>query len=271
VKQPAALWKKRARNVEEACRAVRRKTADGIHDLCEALWRVRATAEAFERAGVERGARTLFHELAAPRRLQVDLRLLERVGRLGLLSPDAITALGARWEKVAERAKRRLTRAADGGRMRRLRRRLARLARKSSGTGVKRLTARRHDAEASLAEAPDAADDRGLRRYRRAVRRARILADDFDTLGLPEPAGAVRERSIEKILDRWNDLRRFRRRLSASRREAQRRGTVGVAAELTRLIAALEPAIAETRKAAVAESRQSARVVPIRPAAHARA
>lgn len=271
MKQPAALWKNRARNVEEACRAARRKTGDTVHDLCDALLRVRSTAEAFDRRGVEREARRLSRELSAPRRLQIDLRLLERVGRLGLLSPDAITALGARWEKLAARAERRLSRAADGNRMRRLRRRLQRLARQSSGTGVKRLTERRSAAEAAIAEAIDGGDARALRRYRKAVRRSRVLADDFETLGLPEPAGASRERALERWLDRWSDLRKFRRRLTASRREAEHRGTVGVAAELSRLIAALEPAIAEARNAAAAESRQSARVVPIRPAARARA
>src|SRR5271154_1868825 len=98
MKQPGALWKLRARGLDEARRAVKRGDPEGLHDLRIALRRIGVTASALGRERVARRARVLARSLSRSRQLEVDRRLLERVGRLGLLSPDAVTALAARWE-----------------------------------------------------------------------------------------------------------------------------------------------------------------------------
>ncbi|HEY1434133.1 MAG TPA: CHAD domain-containing protein [Thermoanaerobaculia bacterium] len=272
MKQPAALWKLRARGLEDARRSIKRGNAEGLHDLRVALRRICATADALRRHRVAGRARAIARSLSRARQLEVDRRLLERVGRLGLLSPDAVTALAARWEKLAGRAARRLTRATEGRRMQRLRRRLARLERRGSGNGIKRLAAARRDAESRLARSLENKDDKTLHHYRLEVKRARYLADDLVALGLPEPAGAPREKTLQETLGRWNDLQIFRRRLAEGREDAEWRGAVALAAELHRLLAALEPVVAKARAAAVAASLQRARVVPMRRrAARARA
>jgi len=271
MKQPGALWKLRARGLEEARRAVKRGDPEGLHDLRVALRRICATASALGRERVARRARAVARSLSRSRQLEVDRRLLERVGRLGLLSPDAVTALAARWEKLAARAARRLERATEGRRMQRLRRRLARIARKGSGNGIKRLAGARREAESRLVRSLEGKDDKTLHRYRLAVKTARYLAEDLAALGLPHPKGAAREAALQETLGRWNDLQTFRRRLAEGRADAEWRGAVVLAAELDRLLAALEPVVGAARAAAVAASRQSAPVVPMRRAARARA
>jgi CHAD domain-containing protein len=270
VKQPAVLWKLRARGLDDARLAVKRGSLEGLHDLRVALRRICATAAALGRKRVARRAKALSRSLSRSRQLEVDRRLLERVGRLGLLSPDAVTALAARWEKLAGRAARRLARATDGKRMQRLRRRLARIARKGSGNGIRRLAAARREAEASLVRSLEGKDDRTLHRYRLAVKKARYLAEDLTALGLPAATGAAREKALQETLGRWNDLQTFRKRLAEGRDEAAWRGAVALAGELDRLLAALEPVVQTARAAAVAASRDSARVVPMRRAAPSR-
>ncbi|HWZ87163.1 MAG TPA: CHAD domain-containing protein [Thermoanaerobaculia bacterium] len=271
MKQPGALWKLRARGLDDARRAVKRASPDGLHDLRVALRRIGATAFALGRKRIARRAKALSRSLSRSRRLEVDRRLLERVGRLGLLSPDAVTALAARWEKLAARAARRLARATDGKRMQRLRRRLARIARKGSGNGIRRLAAARRKAEAHLARSLEGKDDRTLHRYRLGVKKARDLADDLTTLGLPESTGAAREKALQETLGRWNDLQTFRKRLAEDRDEAAWRGAVSLAGELDRLLAALEPVVRKARAAAVAASRDRSRVVQMRRASPSRA
>lgn len=267
MKPPAALWKLRARELEEARLAVRRGEPEGLHDLRVALRHLAATASALGRRRLARRAKAIARSLSPARRLEVDRRLLERIGRLGFLSPDAATALAARWEKLGTRAARRRARATDGGKMQRLRRRLARLSGRGRGKGMQRLAAERRRAEEGLARSLEGRDDAALHRHRRTVRKARHLAEDLVLLGLPEPPEAPRERALEEALDRWNDLRGFRRRLAESREESERRGTVTLAAELDRLLAALEPALAAARAAAVTASRRAPRVVHLaRPA-----
>ena len=272
MKPPVVLWKLRARGLEDARQAVKRGSPEGLHDLRVALRRVAVTSQALGRKRLARRARAICRSLSRSRQLQVDRRLLERIGRLGLLSPDAVTALAARWEKLAGRATRRLERATDGKRMQKLRRRLEALARKRSGRGLRRLGKARRDAEQSLTRSLEGRDDRAFHRYRTAVKRARYLSEDLAAIGLPEtPEEAARERALQECLGRWNDLRGFRERLAESRDDAERRGTVVLAGEIERLLAALEPALDAARTAAVAASRRSARVVPMRPAARARA
>lgn len=268
MKHRATLWKVRARSLEAARKSLKRGDPDGLHDLRVALRRVGTTAAALGRKGVSRKARALSRSLSRERQLEVDRRLLERIGRLGFLSPDAVTALAARWEKLAARGTRRLARAVDGGRIRRLHRRLERLARKNGGGGTDRIESARRRAEEALARPLEGKDDHTLHRYRLAVKKARYLAEDLSVLGLPEPAAhAAREHAIQESLGRWHDLRMFRRRLVASREEAELRGAVLLCGELERLLAALEPAIASVRAAAVAASRRAVNVVPMRRAA----
>jgi CHAD domain-containing protein len=270
VNQPPGLWKVLARALEEARLSARRANPEGLHELRVALRHVAVTAQALRRGRLGRETAEIAQSLKRPRRLEVDRQLLERVGRLGLVSPDAVTALAALWDKAEGRSVRELARATDGKKMQRVRRRLVRLARKGSGNGIKRLTSARREAEAGLARALEGKDDATLRRCRGAARRARSLADDLVALGLPEPAGASRERDLQDALGRWKDLRRFRKRLSKSRTESEWRGAVTLAAEIERLLAVLEPSIQSARAAAVTASRTSGRVVPIRSAAQTR-
>ena len=203
--------------------------------------------------------------LSAQRQLQVDRQLLARLGKLGLLSPDAVTALAARWEKLAVRGERGVVRAADGRAVRRLLRRLERLSRRDDETALPRLERARRKAETRLAQPIEAKDDYGLHRHRLAVKKARYLAEDLAALGLRRWTNQVeRERETQEALGRWNDLRLFRRRLAEGRDEASQRGAVTLAAEIEHVLALLEPALEGIRRQAVDTSRNTAGVVPIR-------
>jgi len=267
----AGVWKARARSLEENRQAARRGSPGSLPDLRRTLQAIAATSGALGRSRVESLARSIGRAIAAPRRLVVDRRLLDRVGRLGLLSPEAVAALVTHWEKQTEDATARLARATDGRRMRRLRRRLARLARKEPARTLDRISAAHRSAAAAVARPLDGKDDGALRRYRRAVRRARFLAEGLAALGLPEHPDAARERALDEALTRWHDLRAFRKRLARSRSESERRGTVLLAAEIERLLAVLEPALASARAGAIAASRGGGRVVPLRTPVRARA
>jgi hypothetical protein len=255
------------RALETARKAAKRGDAEGLRDLGHALHHVRVTARALGRRAIARAAKRVARALARKTQLETDRRLLERIGRLGFLSPDAVTALAARWEKQAAREARRAARAADGPKLHRLRRRLERLAHKGSNGAIERLEKARQRVEAALARSLEGRDDAALRRYRRAAVRARCIAEDLGALGLPPAAlGAVREAALEGALVRWNDLRKFRRRLLDSREEAELRGSVTQAAEIEHLLAVLEPPIGSLRAAAVTASRRTAQVVPLRRA-----
>jgi len=267
----AGVWKARARSLEENRQAARRGSPGSLAALRRTLQAIAATSDAVGRSRVETLARGLSRALAAPRRLATDRNLLDRVGRIGLLSPEAVAALVAHWEKQTEEATARLARATDGRRMRRLRRRLARLARKESARTLDRISAAHRDAAAALSRPLDGKDDGALRRYRRAARRARSLAEDLAALGLPEHPDATRERELDETLTRWHDLRAFRKRIAKSHSEAEHRGTVLLAAEIERLLAVLEPALASARAGAVAASRGGGRVVLLRTPVRARA
>ena len=270
MKESAPVWKARVKSLEAARKAARRVEPEAIRELGHALHHVRVTARALGRRAVARGARRIARALARQAQLATDRRFLERIGRLGFLSPDAVTALAARWEKQAARGARRAARAADGPRIQRLRRRLERLARKGSNGAIPRLEKARQRLEATLARSLEGRDDAALRRYRRAAVRARCIAEDLSALGLPPAAPhAAREAALEGALGQWNDLRKLRRRLLESREEAELRGSVTQAAEIEHLLAALETPIGSLRAAAVTASRRSAQVVPLRRAAGA--
>ena len=265
------VWKVRARVLEENRQAARRGSPGSLPDLRRTLQAIATTSKALGRSRVAALARSIARKLARPRRLAVDRHLLDRVGRLGLLSPEAAAALIAHWEKQTEEATARVSRATEGRRMRRLRRRLARLARKESARTLDRISSEHRDAAAAVARPLDGKDDGALRRYRRAARRARSLADDLAALGLPEHPDAPRVRALDDALTRWHDLRSFHERLTGSRAESERRGTVMLAAEIERLLAVLEPALVSARAEVVAASRVGGRVVPLRTIVRARA
>jgi len=257
VPDPVSLWKLRGDELVRARKSVRRGDREGLHDLRVALRRLSATAGALGRRRLSKEAKTLVRSLSAQRQLEVDRALLERVGRLGFLSPDAATALAARWEKLAVRGERRLTRAA-GNPVETLVRRVDRLARhgKRDESPAARLERARQRAERAIGHSLDGRDDRTLHRYRIAIKKARYLAEDLGALGIrPWKSRAERERALQEALGRWNDLRHFVRRLGESRLEAEERGAVTLSRELGRLLATLKPTIAETRRAAVAASR----------------
>ncbi len=263
MRDPGELWKLRVRSVDRARKAARRAEPEGLHDLRVALRRVGATADALGAKSVSREARSLAQSLSEDRQIQVDRQLLARMGQLGYLSPDATTALAARWEKVSERGVRRIVRAADGKTVRTLLKDMDRLARRKAGNVVERLERARVKAEATLVHSLEGKDDDELHRYRIAVKKARYLAEDLAALGVRRFTNSIeREKALQEALGRWNDLRMFCRRLSESRDEAEERGAVMLAAELDQLLALLEPTIESIRRAAVQASR-APEVVPI--------
>lgn len=263
MREPGDLWKLRVRSVDRARKAARRGDPEGLHDLRVALRRVCATAGALGAKAVSREARALVQSLSQDRQIQVDRQLLARIGKLGYLSPDATTALAARWEKLAERGTRRITRAADGKTVRSLVRDMDRLARRKADDAVERLERARGKAEATLARSLEGKDDSELHRYRVAVKNARYLAEDLASLGVRRFTTSIeREKALQEALGRWNDLRMFCRRLAESRDEAEERGAIMLAAELEHLLAGLEPTIESIRRAAV-EASKAPDVVPI--------
>ena len=259
-----SLWKRRAQSLEKARKALKRGDPEGLHDLRVALRRVSATAKALGRKDVSKDAKSIVRSLSEQRQLEVDRQLLSRIGRLGLLSPDAVTALASRWEKLATRGARKIARAADGRPIHALNRRVSRLTRKEENAAVARLERARRRAQEALAQPLEGKDDRTLHRYRIAVKKARYLAEDLAALGVREWRSHVeREKGLQEALGRWNDLRMFCRRIAESRDEAEERGAVRLAAELEHLLAALETTVATVRKSAVEASRATARVAPL--------
>ena len=143
-------------------------------------------------------------------------------------------------------------------------RRAGRLERRKKGTAPDRIARARRRAEGGPRPLARGRRRRALHRYRLAIKRARYLAEDLSALGLREwKTRAEREKALQESFGRWNDLRMFCRRLADSRKEAEERGSVSLASELERLLAALEPTIAAVRAAAVEASRRTASVVPI--------
>jgi CHAD domain-containing protein len=268
VREPGDLWKQRERSLDKARKSARHGDPEGLHDLRVALRRVSATAGALGKKDLAREAKGIVRSLSEQRQLQVDRQLLARVGQLGFLSPDAVTALAARWEKLAARGERRVVKAADGRPVRTLVKCLDRLSRHGPEDAVVRLERARRRAEAALSEPIEGKDDHALHAHRIAVKKARYLAEDLATLGLRRWTNQVeREKLLQEALGRWNDLRLFCRRLAESRDEAEQRGAITLAAELEQLLAILEPTIADIRRAAVEASRKTAAVVPLRRAA----
>ena len=242
---------------------MKRGDPEGLHDLRVALRRIGATARALECKSVSRDAKSIVRSLSDQRQLEVDRQLLARIGRLGFLSPDAVTALASHWEKLASRSTRRIARAADGRSIHALSRRLERLKRRQAKDAMARIERARRRAQDALTQPLEGQDDRTLHRYRIAVKKARYLAEDLAALGVREwTVHVAREKALQEALGRWNDLRMFRLRLAESRDEAEERGAVTLAIELERLLGALEPTLASVRRAAI-EASKGGRLVPL--------
>ena len=103
--------------------------------------------------------------------------------------------------------------------------------------------------------------DRDLDRYRKLCRRSRELALARAASGVP-PEAAEADQAAELALERWHAARRFERRLKGERKDAEVRGSVVLASEIDRLLAALDGAVAGARRLALEEvTRATANVV----------
>jgi triphosphatase len=252
VSGPHPLWQLRRRELVRARKHLRAGDSEGLHDLRVALRRVAATAGALGRRKLEQRAKKIVRALSPDRQLEVDLQLLARVGKLGLLSADGVTALEARWKLPFVAGNSHAERASEDRRLRPLVRKLRRLAARPRADSVKRLLEERAQAEAELADTPEKGDDKSLHRFRLRVKRARYLAEDLaacGSIGFALPAS--REKSAQEILGRWNDLNLFLQRIDRERREAELRGAVRLAAELEELAGALQGPLAALRRDAM--------------------
>jgi CHAD domain-containing protein len=256
VSDPHPLWDLRRRNLVRARKRLRAGEPDGLHDLRVALRRVAATASALGRRRLARRAKTIVRSLSSDRQLEVDLVLLARVGKLGLLSTDAVTALEARWKSRSGSAD-DAARPARDERLRSLLRKVRRLATRPQADALERLFQERSQAEAALGQAPEKSDDETLHRFRLRVKRARYLAEDLaacGSIGFDLPA--AREKGAQDVLGRWNDLRLFLERIDRERKAGELRGAVRLAAELEELSGALQVPLATLRSDAMEVARR---------------
>jgi CHAD domain-containing protein len=260
-----SLWRQRARSLRKARKALRAEEPDGIHDVRVELRRVTALAFALKKRRIARRAKRLVRGLSGPRSLEVNRQLLARVSALGLLSPQIAAGLDARWDNRLAADRKRVARAADGNRIRRLQRLLARLARREDAAEEARgLLKERRRAEQQLASPPDGREEDALHRYRLAVKRARYLAEALAALGLASFEEKIeREKTLQETLGRWNDIRVFRESLLDARREGEKTGSVGLVAELDHLLTVLEGTLADARRRAVVAARGMSNVVPL--------
>lgn len=252
---PSPLWKARVRSLEKARRALRARNPEALHDFRVALRRLAATARALGRDDLAKNSGRIVRTLSPLRQLEVNRALLARVSGLGLLSAQLAAGLEARWGEQGRQGEREIGRRLRGKQMKRLRRKLSTLRDDRPADLLPRLLAARRRSEEVLRSAPDSTD-RALHRYRLAVKRARYLAEDLALFGEPgwEDA-AARERRVQEVLGRWNDVRLFRESLLGCRREAELRGAITLAIELDRLI----PVLTETVESARRDAEKSVR------------
>jgi CHAD domain-containing protein len=253
VSDSPSLWELRRKTLLRARKRWRAGEESGLHDFRVSLRRLAATAGALGREKVERRARKMASSLADDRQLEIDRALLARVREMGLVTEDSATALQVRWE--ASKTDPDGPSARDR-KLRKLSRKLRSLARDPESIDVERLLEGREAAEASLRAVPMAKDDRALHRYRLRVKRARYLAEDLVACGRREfESAAVREKTAQDSLGRWNDLRLFLERIDEERTLAERRGAVKLAAELGELRRLLDGALKDVRRSAVGAAR----------------
>jgi CHAD domain-containing protein len=248
VSDPHPLWDLRRRNLVRARKRLRAGDSDGLHDVRVALRRVAATASALGRRKLERRAKKIVRSLSSDRQLEVDLALLARVGKLGLLSADGVTALEARWKSLSGSTESPGQRLERDDRLRPLLRKLRWLAARPQADALERLLKERSQAEVALAEAPEKSDDDTLHRFRLRVKRARYLAEDLAACGgIGFELLASREKGAQDVLGRWNDLHLFLERIDRERKAGELRGAVRLAAELEELASALGVPLAALR------------------------
>jgi CHAD domain-containing protein len=259
------LWIERYQALRDALAAFREGDPEGLHDVRVALRRTVATASALGHRRIARRARKLVRGLSDRRQLEVDRRLLARVRELGVLSPDVAAGLDARWDSLFASGARAAEKAVGGRRMRWLLRRLKRLKARGETGAIRRLQRARRASERALSLAPEGTKDRELHRYRIAVKRARYVLENLAQAGQTDLTAAIERLKVaQEALGRWNDVRLFARRLSRTRREAERRGSVTLALELDRLLSALERTVEKARADAVSAARPLSNVVDLK-------
>lgn len=256
-----SLWKVKVRALVRAEKDFRKGAPEGLHDLRVALRRVSATAEALDRQKLAKRSGEVVRRLSRLRQLEVDRQLLGRVREMGLLSADVASGLEARWDTLMRSGQKQAGRAAKKPRLEKIARQLQRLAREKDEDRLARLQRERQRAEARLRSLPEPPSDRQLHRYRLAVKRARYLAEDLTLSGMPEMSRAAQtEKRIQDSIGQWNDLRLFRKRLTDTRREGEKRGAVTLVRELDHLIGALERTIGTARERAEKTARRQANI-----------
>src|SRR5262249_10671808 len=140
---------------------------------------------------------------------------------------------------------------------------LRRLDRPSRDKAVARLETNRRKLEEKLLPPAEDANDRRLHRYRVGVKRARYLAEDLAALGMERLEDRIdREKGLQDALGHWNDVHLFPERLKVIRAKSEGRGSVGLAADLDPVIAALGETLASVRREAFAVAGRLARVLP---------
>jgi CHAD domain-containing protein len=257
------LWSLRARSLAKGRKAFLRGEPEGLHDLRVALRRTEATAAALGNKKIEKRSRAIVRRLSPLRQLEVDRQLLARLRNLGRVPENFAAGLDTKWGAQYAEGLEEAARVARSARMRGLTRRLSRLARSVRGDPLPRLEAERQRLEGRLAPPPEDAGDRRLHRYRIAVKRARYLAEDLAACGVTGLESRIaRQKELQDALGHWNDIHLFRERLKETRTRSEETGAVCLAAELDRLISALDSTLASARREALSVAGRFARVVP---------
>jgi hypothetical protein len=260
----AALWRTRGRDLAECGRALAAGQPGVSHRLHAVLRHIATTASALGRGRLARRARRTARRLTKRQALERNRRLLVRARELALLSPEAAAGLDAGWEDLAGRAERDAARASRKE-LRRLQRKLSALSRRGSQTGTARIQDARDRAREAVVSPPGPSSRaREIRQYRRAVRACVVLGGDLAELAGRDADHRTRlERQALESLDRWHDVRRFRRRLVKSRLAAERQGAVTLVSELDVFLAVLERAEKDARRLAHEAASPLSNVVPL--------
>ena len=249
------------RLLEKAWKAFRQEAPGSIEEFAAALGQIDVAARAVRDRRLARHARKIGRRISKLEVLQTHRELLSRVRRLGLLPTEAATGLEARWEELSRDRTQRALRKTRGRPMRRLRRALRRRGNVGENNLGRRLEQAYKRHLRRLDPPGGEPGDGDLSRRRAALRIARGAALALAEMGPARPKPAERETRVGAALDRWHDLRSFRKTLSRERRRCERRGTVTLAFELDGLISALDRTLERARREAVRTARASSNVV----------
>jgi hypothetical protein len=261
VSDPATFWDRKVQLLEKAWKAFRQDAPGGARDLAGVVDQIALAARAVRDRRLARRARRIRQRISKLAALQSRRELLSRMGRLGVLAAEAAAGLEVRWEELSrERAKCAL-RETRGRTMRRFRRALERRQRKGDGGIGRRLEHAHERCTKGLAPLGDDSSEGDLSRYRAALGKARDYALALEEAGRTRPKPAEREIRVADALDRWHDLRSFRKTLSRERRRAERRGVVTLALELDGLISTLDRTLGKARQEALRSARPLFNVV----------